>query len=109
MVIEWLKFHVSPQLREQFIQRDREIWTAALSNYPGFLGKEIWIDPNLPQVVVLVIRWKSRQHWNSVPATILEATEKTFAQVMGENTYEMVETGEYQVRQFPAHSLKDAY
>ena len=54
MVIEFLKFKVTPELREKFIQKDAEIWTAALARYPGFLSKEVWIDPNTPAEVVMV-------------------------------------------------------
>lgn len=101
MVIEWLKFHVSPQLREKFIQTDAQVWTAMLASYPGFLGKEVWINPNVPEEIVLVIRWETRQHWAATPKEALEVTEQQFAQQMGTEQYQMVETGEYQVRKFP--------
>lgn len=101
MVIEWLKIRVLPELREQYIQKDEEIWTALLKKYPGFLGKEVWIDPNQPSEVVLTIRWADRAAWKSVPAHELEQTERLFSQVMGAGTYEMLEEGEYQVRKFP--------
>ena len=39
MVIEWLKFTVDSESREQFIQKDEVIWTTALSTYPGFFGQ----------------------------------------------------------------------
>ncbi|WP_425469059.1 TIGR03792 family protein, partial [Pediococcus acidilactici] len=44
MVIEWLKFKVVSN-RERFVQKDAEIWTEALARYPGFLGKEVWLNP----------------------------------------------------------------
>ena len=62
MVIEVLKFKVSPQLREKYIQKDAEIWTAALAKYPGFISKEVWINPNDSTEVVLIIRWETREH-----------------------------------------------
>jgi uncharacterized protein (TIGR03792 family) len=45
MVIEWLKVKVPIELRETYIQKDAEIWTATLSKYPGYVGKEIWLNP----------------------------------------------------------------
>jgi uncharacterized protein (TIGR03792 family) len=101
MVIEWLKFRVSPELREKYIQKDEEIWTAALSKSPGFLGKEVWINPKQQDEVVLVIHWASREAWKSVPADLLEKTDRQFAQAVGAGTYELIEEGEYQVRKFP--------
>jgi uncharacterized protein (TIGR03792 family) len=105
MVIEWLKVKVSPELREKYIQKDEEIWTKALSKYPGFLGKQVWINPKQQDEVVLVIHWESREAWQSVSAKDMEETERTFSKELGEGTYKIVEEGEYQVRKFlqPKH------
>ena len=104
MVIEWLKFRVAPQDREKFIQKDQEIWTSVLTKFPGFLGKEVWIDPNSPQELVLIVRWATREQWQAVPLSILEETEMEFAQQMGSKKYEMLEIKEYQIRKFPVNS-----
>ncbi len=100
MVIEWLKIKVSPELREKFLQKDAEIWTSMLASYPGFLGKEVWIDPQIPTEVVLVIRWASREAWESVPPERLKHVEQQFAQEIGEQQ-QIIEAAEYQVQKFP--------
>lgn len=100
MVIELLKFQVAAELREQFIQKDEEIWTQALAGYPGFLSKEVWINPNEPTQVILVIRWATREQWKSIPLKLLERIEQQFAQQLGD-IYQIVESAEYQVRKFP--------
>lgn len=100
MVIEWLKFRVSPEIREKFIQKDAEIWTATLASYPGFLSKEVWIDPKRPEEVVLIIRWASREAWQSIPSEQLEKTEQFFTQQFGYQ-HPIIEAAEYQVRKFP--------
>lgn len=102
MVIEWLKVRVDPEAREDYIQKDAEIWTATLASYPGFLGKEVWLNPNAADEVVLVIRWETRQQWKSIPQAVLDATEQRFQAVLGNYTHEIVESSEYQVRKFPA-------
>lgn len=43
MVIEWQKIRVRPELRDLFLEKDREIWTAGLAHEEGFLGKEVWL------------------------------------------------------------------
>jgi uncharacterized protein (TIGR03792 family) len=101
MVIEWLKFKVAPNLRERFIQTDDRVWTAALSRYPGFLGKEVWIEPTNQHEVVIVARWATREDWKSISPKELDETEAIFSQAIGKENYEMVEAKEYQLRKFP--------
>jgi uncharacterized protein (TIGR03792 family) len=99
MVIELLRFHVAPELREQYIQVDAEVWTPFLASYSGFLSKEVWINPNNAAEVIFVIHWASREAWKSIPGDRLEAVEKQFADRFG-HSYNMVESSEYQVRKF---------
>lgn len=101
MIIEWLKVQVIPELREKYIQKDEEIWTEALSKVPGYLGKQVWIDPKNLDKVVLVIQWADREAWKAIPVEDLEMIEKKFAQQMGKETYKIIEEGEYQIRKFP--------
>jgi uncharacterized protein (TIGR03792 family) len=98
MVIEWLKFEVAEANREQFIQQDEAIWTALLSSYPGFLSKEVWINPKSPTEVTCVIHWQSMELWQAIPADVLKTTEQRFAQAMGDGTYKLLEAKDYQVR-----------
>jgi uncharacterized protein (TIGR03792 family) len=99
MVIEWLKFNVLPEQRERFVQKDAEIWTATLAQYPGFLDKELWISPDNLGEIIVVIRWQTLANWQAVPTEVLEQTEAKFAAAMGE-TYELIDTGKYDVRKF---------
>ncbi|MFB2971966.1 TIGR03792 family protein [Aerosakkonema sp. BLCC-F183] len=101
MVIELLKFKVAPARREEFIHNDAEIWTPIIASSPGFLGKEVWINPAEPTEVIMVIRWATCEQWKSFPQELLHRTEKKFAEAMGKS-YQMLESLEYQVRQFPS-------
>ncbi|MGP1382190.1 MAG: TIGR03792 family protein [Thainema sp.] len=103
MVIEWLKFRVPEDKRERFIQCDLEIWTPFLEQCPGFLTKEVWIQPDRPQEVVMMIRWHSREEWKSISAKDLKQVGQEFDQALGFD-YDMVESQEYQVRRFPRPS-----
>nr|WP_208492055.1 TIGR03792 family protein [aff. Roholtiella sp. LEGE 12411] len=100
VVIEFLKFQVAPDLRENFIQKDAEIWTAALAKFPGFLGKEVWITPNGSQEIIIIIRWATQEQWKAIPQADLQAIEDQFLQAVGKS-YPIVESAEYQVRKFP--------
>jgi uncharacterized protein (TIGR03792 family) len=100
VVIELLKIKVPPIHREKFIQKDAEIWTAALTGFPGFLSKEVWIDPFVESEVILVIHWTTREQWKSIKQEDLDAIARHFDQEVG-YPYEIVESSEYQVRKFP--------
>ena len=100
MVIEWLEFQVPAEQRERYVQVDDEIWTPALQGYPGFISKETWLDAEDPERVLMVIRWRTREQWQSIPATELEAIEARFDAAFGEN-YTLAASREFQVRRFP--------
>lgn len=100
VVIELLKVKVTPELREQYLQKDAEIWTQALAGCPGFLGKEVWLNPKEPTEVILIIRWASREQWKSISLKLLNAVEQQFTQQLG-NAYQIVDAAEYQVRKLP--------
>ncbi|MEL6221139.1 MAG: TIGR03792 family protein [Cyanobacteria bacterium J06626_14] len=100
MVIEWLQFRVQEDLREQFVQLDEEIWTAALSQYDGFLGKEVWISAEDLTEVVATIRWDSTDSWFSIPDSDLQRIDARFIEAMGDGTFELLDAKAYQVRKF---------
>jgi uncharacterized protein (TIGR03792 family) len=105
MVIEWLDFNVDADEREQFIQQDEKIWTTSLASYPGFLGKEVWIEPQAADKVIFVIRWQTREQWKSIPIEDLAEIERQFSTVMKEMkiNYKMLVSKEYQIRKFPSN------
>lgn len=63
MLVELLKVKVLPEEREKYLQKDAEIWTQALSSFPGFLGKEVWLNKCEPTEVILIIRWATKEQW----------------------------------------------
>ncbi|MBD2114746.1 MULTISPECIES: TIGR03792 family protein [Cyanophyceae] len=101
MVIEWLTFAVDPENRETFVRLDNDIWTAALSQYPGFVSKEVWISPDLLDQVVYVVRWQTREQWKAIPQADLDAIEQQFDAAVN-FSYRMIDAREYQVRRYPS-------
>lgn len=101
MVIEWLKIRVNPKLREKYVQKEAEIWNPALAKYPGFLGKEIWINPEKSDEVICVIRWETREAWKSIPEAESQNITDKFDQEIKFDDYETIEQKEFQVRKFP--------
>lgn len=97
MVIELLIVEVAAEDREKYLQIDREIWTKAIAQFPGFINKEVWLNPDKPTEVNLVIRWRSRKEWKSISTQLLAETERQFALKMGNTRHKIVESVEYQV------------
>ena len=95
MVIEWLKFKISPNSRDKFLEEDNKIWTQALSKYPGFLSKEIWLNPENDNEIILVIKWKSYKLWETLPPEDLQIIDDAFSQAMGNTTYDLIEAKHY--------------
>jgi len=88
IVIEWQRMRVRPELRERFLKKDEEIWTAGLAREPGFLGKEIWLGED--GEVVLVIRWASEETWKGVSLERLDELDRLFRAEISEG-YELLE------------------
>ena len=108
MVIEWLKFRVNPEMREKFVEQDLAIWTKTLAAQPGFLNKEVWINPTISDEIILVVHWQTLEQWKAIAAELLAETEEIFKASLGTDAYEIIETQEYHIRKFLNDSvLKD--
>jgi uncharacterized protein (TIGR03792 family) len=94
MVIEMQRLRVKPEIRDQWVAADEEIWTTGLYREPGFVGKEVWIGEG--DEVLLVIRWRSQADWEEMPKPWQEALDRAFRQRMPEG-WEIVEVRSYQV------------
>ncbi len=95
IAIEWLRIQVNPLQREQYLQIDAEIWTSALTKYPGFIDKTVWLNPNNEAEVIIIIRWASREQWFSIPRAELETIQQRFDQAFPFK-YRIQEVREYQ-------------
>lgn len=93
MIVEWQRVRVDPGLRDRFLEKDEEIWTAGLAQEPGFLGKEVWRGED-PSEVVLVIRWESEEAWKGIPEERLQELERRFREHLPDS-HEIVETRSY--------------
>ncbi|MEH2441320.1 MULTISPECIES: hypothetical protein [unclassified Nostoc] len=45
VIVELLKFQDAPDLRENFIQKDTQIWTTGLAEYLGISRQKGWQQP----------------------------------------------------------------
>lgn len=94
MIVEWLKFRMDPAQRQHYLETDSAIWTPALAEYPGFIDKVTWLDPEHRDQVVFVIRWASREQWKAIAEDELTAITQRFDEAFGES-YDMLESKEF--------------
>ena len=78
----------------------RGVWTEALARYPGFISKEVWLDPGADDTVILIIRWHSRAQWKAIPEPELNLIQQRFDAEVGDRPYALTESREFQVRKF---------
>ena len=57
--IEYLVFQLEdPSSVDEFIRKDKEVWTAFLEKSPAFYYKEMWVNDSNPGEVHSIIAWK---------------------------------------------------
>ena len=95
VAIEWLRIKVDPAQRQQYLQKDAEIWTPALKRYPGFIDKTVWLTPDNDAEVIIIVRWTSREQWFSIPEADLDAIQQRFDKAFPFK-YRIKEVREYQ-------------
>lgn len=82
MIVEFIRVTCPPEQRDAFIQRDAEVWTRGLMTQPGFLGKEVWTDPNDPTRVYLAIHLESRELLNAIPLAFCEEMDAAMGDLL---------------------------
>ncbi len=75
MVIEFLTFDVSPDIRDEWLEHEESHWSRYLERQAGFISKEMWVEDTDPGRVHAVIRWDSMQSWEAVPRDEITAVD----------------------------------
>lgn len=76
MITEILYFQVSPAERQAWLAQDAAVWTAFLSQQPGYIRKESWLADETTDELCLVIWWQSAAAMQAIPRAGLLATEQ---------------------------------
>ncbi len=67
----------------RYLQVNEQVWTKALSQYPGFVSSTGYINEDNPGEVHIVIIWKTKEEWFSVPTEDLMKIGKEFDSKFG--------------------------
>ena len=97
MYIEYLRFQIKPGFQKRFMELDQELWTSRLSKNPGFHKKEVWLNPEDPTNLVIIVWWSNREQWKSITLEEVEALDQKFIEAIGPGNSTLVETREYRL------------
>ena len=82
--IEHLVFQLDDSSKvNEFIRLDEAIWTHELSQYDGFLSKEVWVNADVPGEVHTLLIWKTMEDWKSIPLDKLKEIDQRFIATFG--------------------------
>ncbi|MCU0260486.1 MAG: TIGR03792 family protein [Ilumatobacteraceae bacterium] len=77
MVIEFLTFEVDPPDRDHWLAVEERTWSRFLADQPGFVRKEVWLDPTEPQRIHAMIQWESEERWRAVSTEAIAAVDRS--------------------------------
>jgi uncharacterized protein (TIGR03792 family) len=91
VAVEQLILHVKPDLLEEWIELDHEIWSEGLAKWPGFAGKEVWVNNDRPGEVMAVVYWSDYDLWKAIDHQWLIETDREFNRRFGDGNARIVE------------------
>ncbi len=75
MVVEMLTMAVDPEHHEMFLAANEAVWTRFLEQQPGFVRKEMWVEPGDEGRIHCMIWWSSREEWKRITPEQVEAID----------------------------------
>ena len=93
-IVEHLRLDVPKEIKEAWLNSEKKSWEPWLLKQDGFLGRQLLWDPKTEEGTLL-IGWKSRSAWKSIPQAEIELVQKNFERIA------RLETGEETGNPFP--------
>ena len=101
IVIEELRLKVPADVKEAWLNAEKEIWEPWLTSQDGFLGRQLFWDKKNEEALILV-NWKSKKLWKSISMSEVNVIQQKFedniksALNVKENPFELIYEGELQ-------------
>ena len=99
IVIEELRLKVPADVKEAWLNAEKEIWEPWLTSQDGFLGRQLFWDKKNEEALILVNR-KSKKLWKSISMSEVNVIQQKFednvksALNVGENPFKLIYEGE---------------
>ena len=98
-VIEELRLQIPAELKEQWLEAEKNVWEPWLIKQDGFLGRQVFWDKDNEEALILV-RWKSKKLWKSIPISEVNIVQEKFEDNVKttlnvtKNPFELIHEGE---------------
>ena len=85
ITVEMLHLAVPATLRDVWLNAEAEVWKPWLEQQPGYLGRDLYWDPQQQQARLL-IRWRSRKEWKAIPDDEVAVVQARFVAAIQQAT-----------------------
>ena len=106
VAVEEMIVHVTPGMEDFWVKKDTEIWSAALETCPGFLGKEIWLNRDVPGQIVVIIYWQSYDAWQSLDRQWVMDVEERMTRAVGQEHIKSISFAHRGSQKFKAYEYR---
>ena len=77
MVIEELRLKVLANIKQAWLDAEKEIWEPWLSSQDGYLGRQLFWDKEKEEALILV-NWESKKLWKNIPMSEVNVVQEKF-------------------------------
>ena len=98
-ITEELRLKVPFDMKEVWLEAEKEIWDPWLSSQDGFLGRQLFWNKEKEEALILV-NWESKKLWKSILMSEVNLVQQKFednvktALNLGENPFKFIYEGE---------------
>ena len=88
-VVEHLKLNVPKEFKNAWLKAEEGSWEPWLLKQDGFLGRQMFWDPNVEEATLL-IGWESRSFWKNISQTEINLVQQDFEKIARKETGETI-------------------
>ena len=84
-IVEHLKLEVPKKFKNAWLKAEELSWEPWLLKQDGFLGRQLFWDPNLEEATLL-IAWESRAVWKNISQSEINLVQENFENIARQET-----------------------
>ncbi len=104
--IEELTFWVKPELIDQYIELDSQLWVPALCTRQGFLGSEVWLGEEGTGEITMLYFWETYEDFAGLDEVWQNDLKDKTNAAMGEGNMRFIGQMEKSQKKFKAREYR---